>query len=82
MLSKFDRCGARTSREQWVLEPLDRRGVENVGRKTKLKETLKCCERLELAGSSGDERDTPLPLKGDKSRGSASVSQSCTLGAL
>ena len=59
MLSKFDRHGARTSWEQWVLKPLDRRGVENASWKTKLKEMLKCRKQLELAGSSSDERNTP-----------------------
>ena len=42
-----------------LLEPLDRSTFESESPKTKLKETIRCRERLESAGSSGDERNTP-----------------------
>ena len=79
-LSKSDRHRARTGQERWALEPLNRSEVENESRKAKPKETIKCRKWLESAGSSGDERNTPLSLKGDKPQGSANVSQSCTSG--
>ena len=63
LLSKSDRYqdqyGARTGQERWALGPLHRSKIEKESQKTKPKETIKCCEWLESARSSGDKGNTP-----------------------